>query len=228
MISLKAVGVDDEHPALELIKNYCEKASDIELISTFNDPEKAIEFINQNDVDLLILDINMPNINGLELLQKVQKNILCIFITAEPEHAAKAYELDVIDYLIKPISYTRFEKAIKKAKEYALFKQSKNEVEDYIMFKSDYIINKVSLEDILWIEGFGEYIKIVSQFKTYLLLQRLSKFEEDYQYLGFVRIHKSYLVLKNHIESYNSRSVILKNGKELPIGRTYKDNLKLI
>ena len=152
--------------------------------------------------------------------------MLCIFITAEPEHAAKAYELDVIDYLIKPISYKRFEKAITKAKEYSVFKQSKSKNEDYIMFKSDYIINKVSLDDILWIEGFGEYIKIVSRFKTHILLQRLSKFEEDYQHLGFMRIHKSYLILKSHIDTFNSRTVILNNGKELPIGRTYKDILK--
>ncbi|WP_306353048.1 LytR/AlgR family response regulator transcription factor [Flavobacterium sp. '19STA2R22 D10 B1'] len=228
MNELNVIGVDDEYLALELIKKYCEKTDGLNLIATFQKPEEVLPFLEKNEVNLLISDINMPEVTGIELLQKLKKKPLCIFITAEEQHAAKAFELDVIDYLIKPVSYERFEKAITKAKEYARFIQNKKSDEAYIMFKSDYIINKVKLADILWIEGFGEYIKIICKFKKYMVLHRMSKFEEMYQHLGFIRIHKSYLVLKSHIASYNSRTVILKDEKELPIGRSYKDNLKSI
>lgn len=227
MKDLQTIAVDDEYPALELIKTYCSNLKGINLLNTFNDPENAILFLNQNEVDLLILDINMPNINGIELLKSTKNNSLCIFITAEEQHAAKAFELDVIDYLIKPISFERFEKAITKAKEYYLFKNAKDTIEDFIMFKSDYIINKIKLNDIHWIEGFGEYLKIVSRYKNHMVLERMTKFEEMHRHLGFIRIHKSYLILKDHIASFNSRTVLLKNGKELPIGRTYKNNLKI-
>ncbi|WP_166919893.1 LytR/AlgR family response regulator transcription factor [Flavobacterium poyangense] len=227
MKQLKAIAIDDEYPALELIKTYCSTITGIDLINTFTSPEESITFLHENEIDLLILDINMPNITGIELLQNIKTKPLCIFITAEEQHAAKAFELDVIDYLIKPISFERFEKAITKAKEYYQFKITKDSTQDYIMFKSDYIVLKIKLKDIHWIEGFGEYIKIVSRYKSYMVLDRMTKFEETHQHLGFIRIHKSYLILKDHIASYNSRTVLLKNGKELPIGRTYKNNLKL-
>ena len=226
MIQLRALAVDDEYPALELIKTYCAMTDGINLLAAYNDPQEAIAFLEKHETDLLILDINMPSINGIELLQNMAHKPLCIFITAEEQHAAKAFELDVVDYLIKPISFERFEKAITKAKEYYRFIQSKDSTQDYIMFKSDYIVNKVKLDDIHWIEGFGEYLKIVSRYKKHMVLERMTKFEEMYRHLGFIRIHKSYMVLKNHIESFNSRTVQLKDGKELPIGRTYKDNLK--
>lgn len=226
MKELQVVGVDDEYLALELIKNYCAKTDGINLLATYSNPQEAVDFLIQNETDLLILDINMPGINGIELLQNTPSKPLCIFITAEEQHAAKAFELDVVDYLIKPISFERFEKAITKAKEYHRFIKSKDIVEDYIMFKSDNIVNKVKLDDIFWIEGFGEYLKIVSRYKKHMVLERMAKFEEMHRHLGFIRIHKSYLVLKNHIASFNSRMIQLKDGKELPIGRTYKDNLK--
>ncbi|WP_374173256.1 LytR/AlgR family response regulator transcription factor [Flavobacterium tructae] len=228
MKQLQAVGVDDEYLALELIRNYCANTDGVNLLATFSNPQEAITFLQQNEVDLLILDINMPGINGIELLQNTPNKPLCIFITAEEQHAAKAFELDVVDYLIKPISFERFEKAFTKAKEYHHFIKSKDIAEDYIMFKSDYIVNKVKLDDIFWIEGFGEYLKIVSRYKNHMVLERMAKFEEMHRHLGFIRIHKSYLVLKSHVKSFNSRMVQLRDGRELPIGRTYKDNLKEI
>lgn len=228
MKQLQAVGVDDEYLALELIKNYCARIDGINLLATYSNPHEAIDFLQHNEADLLILDINMPGINGIELLQSAGNKPLCIFITAEEQHAARAFELDVVDYLIKPISFERFEKAITKAKEYHRFIKSRDNGEDYIMFKSDYIVNKVKLDDIYWIEGFGEYLKIVSRYKKHMVLERMAKFEELHRHLGFIRIHKSYLVVKSHITSFNSRMVQLRDGQELPIGRTYKDNLRSI
>jgi len=118
----------------------------------------------------------------------------------------------------------RFTKAILKAVDYRKYLETSN-AEEYIVFKSDYMINKLRVDHIEWIEGYGEYVKIISRFKKYLVLLRFAEFLEKYKHLGFIRIHKSYIVLKKNIESYNSQMVVLKNGKELPVGRTFKGNI---
>lgn len=225
MSSLNAIYVDDELPALELIKNYCKEIPEINLLGCFTRAEQALEFIKTNPVDLLILDIEMPEMSGIELAKIVPADKLVMFITADPTHAAQAFELDVIDYLVKPVFPERLVKAIRKAQDFFNFQES-NHTKDYIIFKADYMINKVRITDIQWIEGFGEYLKIMTRFKQYMVLQRLSDFIEKNIKLGFIRIHKSYIVQREHIQSYNSQFVVLKNGKQLPIGRTYKDNLK--
>ncbi|WP_442590493.1 LytR/AlgR family response regulator transcription factor [Pedobacter sp. AW31-3R] len=222
MTSLSAIYVDDEMPALELIKNYCSSIPELRLLACFRQAAEALEFIKKNDVDLLILDIQMPEISGVDMVKMIPPGKLIIFITADPGHAAQAYELDVIDYLVKPVFPERFLKAVQKAVDYQKYLESSN-LQDYIIFKSDYMVNKLPIDEIHWIEGCGEYLKIVTRFKQYMVLQRLNDFLEKHDQFGFIRIHKSYIVLKDHIESRNSQWAILKNGKQLPIGRTYKD-----
>ena len=228
MPNIKVVSVDDEFPALQLVKQYCEKIDDVEVIGTFQNPVHALEYLSANKPDLVILDINMPLINGIELLESLPYKPLCIFMTLETQHAVKAFELDVVHYLVKPVDFEIFKKAINKAKDFLQFKRSaENKTrEDFIMFKSNYVINKVFLKDILWVEGFGEYIILVTAFKKYMILDRMSNFEEKFQDFGFVRIHKSYIVLSSHIHSYDTNSVYLEGGEKLPLGRTYKSYLK--
>ncbi|MBB5646448.1 LytR/AlgR family response regulator transcription factor [Pedobacter cryoconitis] len=227
MIRLKTVCVDDELPSLKLLKEYCEMMPGIELIKSLSNSKEAISFLEKTRVDLLLLDIRMPGFTGLELLQQLNYKPLCIFITADLGSAVQAYELDVIDYLIKPVPFARFEKSVNKAMDYKRFTAFNDADEQIIMFKSDYMIQRMRLADILWVEGFGEYIKLVGRFKNFTLLQRMTEFAEQYAYLGFIRIHKSYLVLAQDIESYSSSTVKLKSGHELPIGRVYKQNVQL-
>ncbi|NIF03980.1 response regulator transcription factor [Chryseobacterium sp. Tr-659] len=228
MANLTIVNVDDEYPALQLVKQYCEQLEDVELLASFQKPEEALAFLKTNKVDLVVFDINMPGINGVELLQQLSDPPLCIFLTLESKYAVKAFELDVVHYLIKPVDFDTFKKAVNKAKDFFQFKNSANHQhqEDYIMFKSNYVMNKVFLKDILWIQGFGEYIVLMTPLKKYMILERMSNFEEKFHHFGFIRIHKSYIVLSRHINSYDSNSVYLKNGEQLPLGRTYKKNLK--
>lgn len=228
MANLSVVNVDDEYPALQLVKQYCAEIDEVDLQSSFQDPEAALEYLKENKVDLVILDINMPGINGVELLQKLPYKPLCIFMTLETQHAVKAFELDVVHYLVKPVDFETFRKAIHKAKDFMKFKNSSEEAEkeDFIMFKSNYIMNKVFLKDILWVEGFGEYIVLVTPLKKYMILERMSNFEEKFQAFGFIRVHKSYIVLSSHIESYDVKNVYLKDGDKVPLGRTYKTGLK--
>ncbi|MFY1046886.1 LytR/AlgR family response regulator transcription factor [Chryseobacterium sp. GP-SGM7] len=224
MSNLTIVSIDDEFPALQLVKHYCTKIEGIELLKTFQNPKEALEYLKKNEVDLVILDINMPFINGIELLQSLPHKPLCIFLTLETQHAVKAFELDVLHYMVKPVDFETFEKAINKAKDFFRFKNSAQEKaqEDFIMFKSNYVINKVLLKDILWVEGFGEYIVLVTTFKKYMILDRMTNFEKKFQNFGFIRIHKSYIVLKDKIESYDANNVFLSDSNKLPLGRTYK------
>ncbi|SHG88179.1 LytR/AlgR family response regulator transcription factor [Pedobacter caeni] len=227
MTKIKTICVDDELPSLKLLQDYCSKVPEIELLSTFSKPAEAIAFLEKTKPDLLLLDIRMPELSGIELLGKLNYKPLCIFITADPGYAVQAYELDVIDYLIKPVSFERFQKSVNKALDYKRFTSVNDTENQIIMFKADYMIQKMKLQDILWIEGFGEYLKIVGRFKTFTLLQRMSDFIAQYGYLGFIQIHKSYLVIARDIESYSSSMAKLKSGHELPIGRVYKQNVQI-
>lgn len=225
MKPVKAIYVDDEAPALDLISKYCASIDEIELLACFLDPTEAVIYERMDEVDLLILDIEMPGISGTEMVGLVPKGKLCIFITADPIHAAKAYDMDVIDYLVKPVFPERFLKAIQKATDYLKFTGLDQE-SDFLVFKSDYMVNKLPTKDILWIEGFGEYLKIITRFKQYMVLQRLSDFMEKNERLGFVRIHKSYIVHEKKVKSHNSQFVFLADEKQLPIGRKYKNCFK--
>lgn len=228
MANLTIVSVDDEYPALQLIQKYCGQMEDVDLLKIFQNPEDALEYLKENRVDLVILDINMPYINGIELLHQLPYKPLCIFLTLETQYAVKAFELDVVHYLVKPVDFETFRKAIHKAKDFLQFRKSAEhqKKEDFIMFKSNYVMHKVLLDDICWVQGFGEYIILVTPLKKYMILERMSNFEEKYQNLGFIRIHKSYIVLSSHIVSYDSVSVCLKDGDKLPLGRTYKSFVK--
>jgi two-component system, LytTR family, response regulator LytT len=226
MIQLNTVCLDDELPALKLISNYCIENTHINLLHAFSDSKKALDYLSANKVDLLISDIQMPYLNGLNLLNQLNPKPMCIFATADPTKAVTAFELDVIDYLVKPIAPERFTKAISKALDYCLFIKQSDESKNYIMFKADYKINKVNISDVNWVEGMGEYIKIITPHKKFTLLQRLSDFESQYKHLGFIRIHKSYVVLKQHLVSFKSNTVTLTSGDTLPVGRVYKSALK--
>ncbi|MDX2174543.1 MAG: LytTR family DNA-binding domain-containing protein [Bacteroidota bacterium] len=220
---VNCICLDDELPALRLIETYCKKIPEINLLQSFSNPEKALEFIKaNNNIDIAIIDIQMSGINGVDFYKKINKNILGIFISANSNYAIQAYEIDIVDFIQKPATFERFEKAYNKANNFLKIKQT--EPENYITVKHEYISKKIKLSDIQFIEGSGEYIKIVTAQKTYLQFQRLKDFEEENLKNGFIRIHKSYLVLKQHIVSYKSNTVVLKNGENLPIGRVYKGN----
>ncbi len=175
----------------------------------------------------------MPKINGIDfykqLNQITQKETVGIFISANPSFAIDAYEIDILDFILKPASFERFEKAISKVHDFINIKNNKSE--NYLTLKQDFLSEKVKISDISYVEGSGEYIKIIvntsqNQTKTFMQFQRLKDFEIEYAKYGFVRIHKSYLILKENILISSFSSVTLKNGKNLPLGRVYKDNLK--
>ncbi len=230
-MKMKTVIVDDEFPAVQLIKSYCEKIPELDVVESFTKADAALHYLQNYSVDLLLLDIQMPIINGMEVLKKLHEKPICIFITANPEHALKAFELDVIDYLLKPVSLQRFQKAIEKAVEYQQYKKSVENVagKKFLLVKADYKITKIMTEDILWIEGSGEYIKIITFEKPFLILDSLANYIKNILPDEFVRIHKSYIIPVSKIIYFSSKTIILQNQKEFTIGRSYKkDVMKML
>jgi DNA-binding LytR/AlgR family response regulator len=169
----------------------------------------------------------MPYLSGFDLVKTLPQETMVIFTTARHDFAVQAYELDVLDYLVKPISQERFEKAIQKAVEFKQYRtvwnEQKNAARNFLMIKSDYRIIKLLFDDIEYIEGLSEYVKIYSGEKTYTTLAALKSLESELPADKFIRIHKSYIVALSAIDQFNSKTIQLHNGKELPIGRSYKD-----
>jgi DNA-binding LytR/AlgR family response regulator len=229
-MKLTCVIVDDEYLALRILTQYIADAPQLQLMAQFKNSTEAFAFLEKNATDLILLDIQMPGLNGIEFIKQLSYKPLIIFTTARHEYAVEAYELDVIDYLVKPIAPERFEKAIQKALQYtqhkAGFKDEKN-AQRYLSIKSDYRIVQIPFEEIIYIEGLSEYVKIYTPGKKYITLAALKDIEQQLPGKDFIRIHKSYLLAKKSIESYNSTSVTLRNQSSLPVGRKYKEDFLL-
>lgn len=222
MKKLKTLIIDDEFPALKLLQQHAQKSEFIELIGAYSNSLEAQKAILKETPDLILSDIQMPQLNGIDLIQQIPRHSLVVFFTANPTFALRAYDFNVIDYVIKPFTLERFNKAIQKVID--LFSLSENQ-NNYVLFKSDFLLHKLLATEIKYIEGYGEYIKIVTSQKVYLVLSRLNDFEEKHQDKGFIRIHKSYIVQKQKIISYANQMVKLNDGSELPVGRIFKNNI---
>ncbi len=227
-MKLSCVIVDDEYLAIKILEEYIARVNSVELLQSFKNPLEAEEFLKKNKVDILFLDIQMPHITGIDLLKKMSSPPLIIFTTARHEFAVEAFELNVLDYLVKPISFERFEKAIFKAEQYLqLLKGEKlsSSLPDYLLIKSDYKIIKLLHDDIVMIEGLSEYVRVHTKEKKFITLAALKDLETQLPTEKFIRIHKSYIVSQHHVQSYTSSQVVLANGLQLPVGRVYKENL---
>lgn len=226
-MSISCIIVDDEYLAIKVLEEYISGIPDLQVIKTFTDSRAALAFIQQQPVDLILLDIQMPYISGFDLVKTLPPDAMVIFTTARHDFAVLAYELNVLDYLVKPISLERFEKAIQKALEFKQYRtvwnEQKNAARNFLMIKSDYRIIKMLFNDIEYIEGLSEYVKIYSGEKTYTTLAALKSLESELPADKFIRIHKSYIIALSAIARFNSRTISLHNGKELPIGRSYKE-----
>ncbi|ADQ78614.1 two component transcriptional regulator, LytTR family [Paludibacter propionicigenes WB4] len=223
---LSCVIVDDEYLAIKVLEDYVSRTENLQLVRAFKRPEEALVFLQSNPVDLLFLDIQMPELDGFSLLAKLDNPPLVIFTTARPDYAVKAYELNVLDYLVKPISPGRFQLATQKALDFTNYRRlaethQQPEV-DYLMINADHLVNKIMHQDIIYIEGLGEYIKFHTHSKVYITLMSLKSLQDILPNKLFARIHKSFIVNKTFVVSFNHQQVQLSNGKAIPLGRIYK------
>jgi len=227
---LKAIAIDDEPIALEVVKNLSSKISFIELLECFTDAFEAIEFLQKEKVDLIFLDIKMPDISGIDFLRSLSNPPMVIFTTAYSEHAVQSFELDAIDYLLKPFSLSRFLKACNKANEQMLLrnKTAAPITESTAIFiKSGYEQIKVEPEDILYIESSGNYMQFVLDNRKIASRLTMSEVEALLPGPDFIRVHRSYIVSKKHIQKMDRKSIWIKQT-ELPIGAAYFSEIEKI
>lgn len=228
------LAVDDEPPALEVLSKFINSVHTLELAATCSDAIEAINFLQSNPVDLMFLDIKMPELLGTDLLRALKNPPKVIFTTAYRKYAIEGFELDAVDYLLKPISLDRFLKAVNKVMQTSLSntmpegemqnnKQGSTGTE-YISFRSDRKMIKVALNDILYIESMKDYIKVITTTGSVITKQSISLVEEILPKELFIRIHRSYIVSVRKIESYNHELVWLAK-KELPISRMYRHDV---
>lgn len=218
--------VEDEQPARELLTMYLEHIPDVELAGTFDNAFAAFSFLQSRTVDLMFLDIQMPRMTGVELLRSLKSAPKVIITTAYRDYALDAFELDVIDYLLKPISQERFLKSISKFHSYTLKIQSVDELSSgyeqaYLFLKVGKEQIKVLLKDILYIEGLKDYIKVHTAEKTFIAYDRLGYMEEKLPDAYFIRIHKSFIVALDKISMFRPESAQV-GSRDIPIGRVYK------
>lgn len=226
---LHCVIVDDEPLALDLLQSYIEKTPDLRLVQSFTDAPAAAAYVSANPVDLLFLDVQMPHINGIQLLESLAKPPMVIFTTAYSEYAAQGFELDAIDYLLKPFDIVRFQRAVNKAQDYHRYLQKEAETATpYIFVKSEYQVIKINLDEIRYIEALDDYIKIYTTAgRPILTLMTLKAMAERLPEDKFARVHRSFIVSLTKIESVRNRKVRIGDA-EIPVGNSYVESFSRV
>lgn len=227
MKKIRCLLVDDEHLALEILELYCSKIDYLDVVGTCKNADEAAFFLQHNKVDLLLLDIQMPRLNGMEWYKNLSSKPLVIFCTAFQHFAVESYEVNAIDYLLKPFSLERFNKAIEKTKEIIEKKTNQETIEQSIFVRSERKEIRVKIDDILFIQSMSNYYVVTTTEKKIIGYGSISTLESTLQAFNFIRIHRSYLVAKNKIGTIATNSIIV-STYELPIGRNYRKNIENI
>ena len=226
---LKCVVVDDEPLARECITNYIKVTDFLQLDSTASNPVALARLLETQEVDLVFLDIQMPLMTGIDFLKVIQNPPMVIIVTAYPSFALEGFQLDVLDYLVKPITFNRFFKAVSKAKDYhqlrvqsvATKPSDEDLVADYFFVKCDYKYERIYLDDIRYIQGLQNYVTIYTSQGKYVTLLSLKDVEANLSNTAFIRVHKSYIVAIAKIEAIENNEIMVKAAR-IPIGRNYR------
>lgn len=239
---LKCLAVDDEPLALDILEDYISKIPFLELVKRTESAIEAMQMVQAGDIDLVFLDIQMPELTGIQFLKIAGSKASYILTTAYSQYALESYELDVADYLLKPIAFDRFYKAVEKVRNTRQKLESapqapvtnvgtekeEETIQDFIFVKTEHKIQKIELKDILYIEGLKDYISIYTKAERIITLQNMKKMEETLPKTNFIRVHKSYIIAVDKIQNIE-RSRIAINGNIIPIGDTYREEFfKLI
>jgi two-component system LytT family response regulator len=221
---LRCIVLDDEIHAVKLLADYVVRTNGLELVLNTTDPAAAINLIHEGNIDLIFLDVQMPDLTGIGVMNIIrQTQTKVILTTAYPEYALSGFEYDAIDYLLKPITFERFLLAVNKAKERISAKSP--EAPDHIFIKVEHRLQKVLFSSIFYIEGLSDYIKLHTTNGKILSLERMKNMEEILPAGSFLRIHKSYIINISQID-YLEKGRIIINKEHLPIGESYKDRVR--
>ena len=219
---IKCIIIDDEPLAAQLLASYAEKIDYLEVMGVFSNPLEALSFIQSNIVDLALLDIQMPEINGTQLAKIFNPDIRIIFTTAYPEHAVEGFELNAVDYLVKPINFYRFLTAINKVSDNPnAASTSTDKISELLFIKTEHRLQKVKLSAILYFKGMGDYVQVITEDERIMTLENLSTFDKRLTSIGFIRTHKSYLVALDKITFVQNHKIKIREDI-IPIGRKYQ------
>lgn len=218
---IKAIAIDDEPLALKILAHHCDKIDEISLEKTFTNQSEAIDFINNNEVDLLFLDIEMPQQNGIDFYKALNKKIMVIFTTAYDQYALEGFNVSAIDYVMKPISFDRFKEAINKVIKIKKLINNKEE-NPFIMIRADYKLNKIYLKDIQYIEGLDDYIQIhIDNQSKIVARMSMKSILENLPSKDFIRVHRSFIIPIKRIKNIQNKQIEI-DSVIIPIGETYK------
>lgn len=220
---IKSIAIDDEPPALKIVENFCARVDFISLEKTFTQPNEALRYLKNFPIDLLFLDISMPSMSGIDLFKAVEQNTMVIFTTAYSEYAVEGFNLNAVDYLLKPFTFDRFLQAVNKANDYFNYSQQLTTTElPHFFIRADYSLIKITIADILFIEGLDDYLKIhLDNQKTVVARMTMKGILDKLPNNDFIRVHRSFIVPIKRIESVRNK-VISIVGKDIPIGSSYE------
>ena len=226
-MKIKCVIIDDEPLALTVLENYINQTPFLVLVEKFTNPVKAFNYLNENEIDLLFIDVQMPDLSGFELVKKLEKKPIIIFTTAYGEYALEGFKADALDYLLKPIDFPEFTKAVNKAKEWFEVRNEKSSAfetnQDFLFIKSEYKIIRINFSEITYIQGMSEYVKIhLSDRKPIMSLLSLKSLEAKLPTSMFLRVHKSYIVNLQKINMIERNEIVYDDGTVIPVSQQYK------
>jgi DNA-binding LytR/AlgR family response regulator len=228
---INCIAIDDDPASLKLIREYSSRIQFINLAGTFSNPFEAVQTINNNQVDLIFLDIVMPQISGLEFLKTLYNPPMTIFMTAFREYASDGFECDAVDYLVKPVSFERFSKAVNKAFQLIRLKAPAGEPvqepegvsQGFLMVKVEYTTIRINLNDILYIEGLKDYVKIYAEGRLILTKTTMKNIIERLPAGLFLRVHKSYIISVDKIDMIENNRIVI-GSQRIPIGESYRSS----
>ncbi|MGN7809063.1 LytR/AlgR family response regulator transcription factor [Flavobacterium sp. KACC 22758] len=225
--------IDDDEIDRLTVLSFAKKFPILDILGVFDSAEEALPFIEKQKVDILFLDIDMPELNGIEFRKQAMEIPVCIFITAHPEHAVESFQIETLDFIVKPLKLDRFAQTVNRIEEFmevrlkaSLFEASIGG--DTIYIKEGHDQTKVKLHEILYLEALKDYTLIITDKKRHCVLSSIGNLLKEDHFQSFIRIHRSYAVQKQFIQKMNSTEIILNNNITIPVGRSYKENLNLI
>lgn len=224
--------IDDDEIDRLTVLSFAKKFAILDILGVFESAEEALPFIEKEKVDILFLDIDMPGLSGIEFRKKTLEIPVCIFITAHPEHAVESFEIETLDFIVKPLKLDRFAQTVSRIEEFMEIKLKASLFEasiggDTIYIKEGHEQTKVKLHEILYLEALKDYTLVITDKKRHCVLSSIGNLLKEDHFQSFIRIHRSFAVQKQFIQKINSTEIILNNNITIPVGRSYKENLNL-
>ena len=224
--------IDDDEIDRLTVLSFAKKFPLLDILGVFESAEEAVLFIEKEKVDILFLDIDMPGLNGIEFRKNALEIPVCVFITAHPEHAVESFQIETLDFIVKPLKLDRFTQTMSRIEEFMEIKLKASLFEasiggDTIYIKEGHEQTKVKLHEILYLEALKDYTLVITDKKRHCVLSSIGNLLKEDHFQSFIRIHRSFAVQKQFIQKINSTEIILNNNISIPVGRSYKENLNL-